>query len=148
MISGGEPYVAVVPDMSPKVLMQHKLASTVAELHQIQSHANVSTKTINAFSRFLFLQKFVGVTSCPPLLPPKNGIIVGVNSPPTHFGAPAEFQCNLGYNFETEACTVCAVCKCTREWQYTPVKKYCKREIKPTHLIFQICKFVVCSFSV
>ncbi|XP_062499165.1 CUB and sushi domain-containing protein 1-like [Corticium candelabrum] len=66
------------------------------------------------------------VTSCPQLLPPNNGIIVGGKSPPTHVGATVEFQCNLDYNFEKEASTVRAVCKCTREWQYTPVKPYCK----------------------
>ena len=88
------------------------------------------------------------MTSCPRLLPPNNGIIVGGNSPPTHVGATVEFQCNLGYNFEAEASTVRAVCKCTGEWQYTPVKPYCKREIKSPHLILQIGKFVVCSFSV
>ena len=90
---------------------------------------------------FYYLQKFVGVTSCPQLLPPNNGIIVGGNSPPTHVGATVEFQCNLGYNFEKEASTVRAVCKCTGEWQYTPVKPYCKREIKPPYLTLQIGKF-------
>jgi hypothetical protein len=67
------------------------------------------------------------ISSCSRLAAPTNGYIVGGKTHPTHVGSTSVFKCNPFYEFQGTALqTVQAICLCTGEWNYSPVRPYCK----------------------